>query len=57
MANFPHPVQPRILSWAQMVQEADPDWRQLSLRPWVYEFSNGRRFVESLPVYTQGTST
>ena len=34
-----------------MVLEADPNFRQLSLRPWVYEFSSGRLFVESLPVY------
>ena len=41
----------RILSWMQMCQEADPSFRKLSLRPWVYEFSNGRLFVEALPVY------
>jgi hypothetical protein len=36
----------RILSWAQMVSEADPNFRNKSLHPWVYEFSNGRLFVE-----------
>jgi len=35
----------------QMVLEADPNWRRLSLQPWVYEFSNGRLFVDPIPVY------
>jgi hypothetical protein len=48
----------RILNWAQMVREADPDFQRLSLRPWVYEFSNDRRFIETTPVYvTTSTST
>jgi hypothetical protein len=34
-----------------MCIEADPNFRRLSMRPWVYEFSNGRLFVEALPVY------
>ena len=34
-----------------MCLEADPNFQQLSLRPWVYEFSNGRLFVEAQPVY------
>jgi hypothetical protein len=46
----------RILNWAQMVREADPDFQRLSQRPWVYEFSNDRRFVETVPVYVS-TST
>lgn len=41
----------RILSWQQLVLEADPDWRRLSLQPWVFDFSNGRLFVDWLPVY------
>lgn len=41
----------RILSWAQMVREADPDFQRTSLRPWTYEFSSGRRFYEAQPVY------
>lgn len=49
--SWPAPPATRILSWAQMCLEADPNFRQLSLRPWTYEFSNGRLFVESLPVY------
>lgn len=50
-ASWPSPPPTRILSWEQMCFEADPDFRRLSLRPWVYEFSNGRRFVEAQPVY------
>ena len=45
------PPPTRILSWAQLCLEADPTFRQLSLRPWVYQFSNGRRFVQGIPVY------
>lgn len=51
MATWPAPPPTRILSWEQMCLEADPNFRQRSLRPWIYEFSNGRLFVESLPVY------
>lgn len=41
-----------------MVREADPDWQRLALRPWVYEFSNDRRFIETVPVYlTTSTSS
>jgi hypothetical protein len=47
---FPPPPT-RILSWLQMCLESDPSFRRLSQRPWVYEFSNGRLFVERLPVY------
>lgn len=45
------PPPTRILSWLQMCMESDPDFRRLSLRPWIYEFSNGRLFIESIPVY------
>lgn len=51
-ASWPSPPPTRILSWSQMVKEADPNYVRLSLQPWVYEFSNGRLFVDSLPVYT-----
>lgn len=47
---FPPPPT-RILSWLQLCLESDPDFRRKSLRPWIYEFSNGRLFIESLPVY------
>lgn len=52
MAYVSSPAPPtRILSWRQMVQEADPNFVRLSLQPWVYEFSNGRLFVDTLPTY------
>lgn len=49
--NFPTPST-RILSWQQEVLYADPNWNQLRLRPWVYEFSNGRTFEWDPNVYT-----
>jgi hypothetical protein len=42
----------RIISWLQKVQEADPDWQKKLIRPWIYEFSNGRRFYKDPNVYT-----
>lgn len=50
-ASWPAPPPTRILSWLQMCLEADPSFQRLSLRPWVYEMSNGRLFIESIPVY------
>ena len=41
----------RLISWQQIVLENDPDWVRLSLNPVVWEFSNGRRFVDPNPVY------
>jgi hypothetical protein len=35
-----------------MCRENDPNFTRLSLQPWCYEFSNGRLFVDTLPVYT-----
>jgi len=45
------PPPTRILSWQQTVLEADPAYQRLSLQPWCYEFSNGRLFVDPLPLY------
>lgn len=56
MPSWPSPPPTRILSWNQIVRENDPNYTRLSLQPWVYEFSNGRLFVDTLPVYTP-TST
>lgn len=43
----------RILSWEQMCREAEgPDYTRRSLQPWVYEFSNGRIFIDHLPLYS-----
>ena len=50
-AFYPGTPPTRILSWQQWVLESDPNWRRLSLQPWVYEFSNGRLFVDPLPLY------
>jgi hypothetical protein len=47
--NNPPPT--RILSWLQYVREADPGYTRLSLQPWTLEFSNGRLFVDPLPLY------
>jgi hypothetical protein len=54
MAYFPKPPTTRILNWAQMVREADPDYTRKSLQPWTYEFSNGRRFLDPLPNFEPG---
>jgi hypothetical protein len=45
------PANTRILSWRQLVLEADPNWLRLSLQPYVYEMSNGRLFVDTIPTY------
>lgn len=50
-ATWPSPPPTRILSWQQMVREADPNYTRLSLQPWVYQFSSGRLFVDPLPLY------
>jgi hypothetical protein len=47
-------VNTRILSWAQMVAEADPGFRRASNQPWGYEFSNMRRFYDPVPLYGDG---
>jgi len=52
VATWPPPPSTRILSLQQLVIEADPNYVRLSLQPWVYEFSNGRLFVDTLPTYT-----
>lgn len=41
----------RILSWSQMVREADPNFTRGSLQSWSFEFSNGRLFLDWLPLY------
>ena len=42
----------RVISFRQQVIEADPDFVRGSLRPWCYEFSNGRRFVDKPDPYS-----
>ncbi len=43
-ATWPKPPPTRILSWLQMVVEADPNYEYELRRPVIYEFSNGRKF-------------
>lgn len=42
----------RILSWQQIVTESDPDWSYENQRPWIYRFSNGRRFRRPTDFYS-----
>jgi len=42
----------RIISFQQLVQEADPNWNRAKQRPWIYSFSNGRRFLGRPDIYT-----
>lgn len=39
-------------SWRQKVMDADPNWLKESLRPIVYEFSNGRKFEQKPDPYS-----
>lgn len=48
----PKPPPTTIVSFAQKVQEADPNYSRGLFRPWIYEFSNGRRFEKDPNVYT-----
>lgn len=50
-------VPSRTLSWSQLVLEADPGWRRASNQPWAFEFSNGRRFYDPVPLYGSGKIT
>jgi hypothetical protein len=43
-----------VRNWSQMVRNADPDFDRESRRPWVYEFSNGRRFLDPPQLYAPG---
>ncbi len=42
----------RIISWQQLTQDADPEWNRQKQRPWIYQFSNGQRFLGRPDVYT-----
>lgn len=52
MVFYPGTPPTRQISWQQLVRENDPNFTRLSLRPWVFEFSNGRLFVDALPLYS-----
>ena len=36
----------RLISYQQVVTEADPAFYRDRLRPWIYQFSNGRLFYQ-----------
>lgn len=42
----------RIISFQQQVEECDPDWQKDKLRPWIYEFSNGKLFYWRPDIHT-----
>jgi len=50
-STWPSPPPTRIISWTGLVQEADPDFYRRLLQPIIYEFSNGRCFVNPVPYY------
>lgn len=50
------PQSPRVLSWQQLVLEADTNWQRDNLQPWIYEFSNRRLFYATIPMYGQPTA-
>ena len=54
---YPGTPPTRQISWSQLVREADPNFTRLSLQPWVFDFSNGRLFVDWLPLYGPFAST
>lgn len=51
-ATWPKPSPTRILSFQQLVIEADPYWQRDYTKPWNYEFSNRRLFYQVPPLYT-----
>jgi hypothetical protein len=56
MPNTIQPPPTRILSFQQMVTEADPNWSKDRLKSVAYEMSNGRQFFFNNQTYTT-TST
>jgi len=51
----PHfPSHHTVFNWRQRCINADPNFYEDSLRPWVYEFSNGRRFKQPTDPYQGG---
>ena len=55
-AAWPSPPPTRMLSWVQMVREADPAFTRSSLQPRAYELSNGRVFIDPVNLYTNTSS-
>lgn len=56
MSTPPEPITKapptRIISFLAQVLEQEPDYYNRLARPVIYTFSNGRRFVKDLNVYT-----
>ena len=49
----PTPAPPTsIKSWLQWCIDADPNYNYDTLRFWIYEYSNGRQFLNNPNVYT-----
>lgn len=46
------PPPTRIISWRQVIQDADPQWQREQQRPWNFDFSNGRLFYWNPQTYT-----
>lgn len=42
----------RIISFLQKVVEADPTYYKQLIQPTIYEFSNGRKYIAPVPLYT-----
>jgi hypothetical protein len=57
MSSLGKPPSTQIISFRQRVLEVDPHWQEDNQAPWVYGFSNGRKFYQSaayyLPVATE----
>jgi len=51
MATWPATPPTRLLNWRQMVTEADPYYQTDLTRPWWFEFSNRRRFLQIYAPY------
>lgn len=45
------PPPTRLISFLQEVRSADPNFQQGLIRPWIYQFSNGRLFYRDPNVY------
>jgi hypothetical protein len=51
MTYWPAPPPTRILNWQQLCVEADPFFYVDQTRPWWFEFSNRRRFLQIFAPY------
>ena len=49
--SLPKPPNPSIFSWLDRCEEVDANYWRGATNPWIYEFSNGRRFVQPTNPY------